>query len=165
MKIEGGMKKAGLLTTSAFLAFVGTAQAMDVMDNDNATYGTLDALSNACVSYREKDVNNCVGTVIQMTNNVASTLKHDISEIPVSKIDFACLDNFQNINTAIKQGRYVGNTPLYVLEGFLAARFCLEAVERETKERNISFLPGARGLLHEMIDNAEQGKLVFRPQI
>lgn len=166
------MKQSSALTTAALLAFLGTtADAMELYDNENATRGTFNALSAACISYREKDIQNCVGATIQMTNNVAHTLKQDIEKIPAfqgsvpatrARLDYACLHNFQNINTAVQQGRYDGKTPLYVQEGFLAARFCLEAIEHETNARDINFLPGARGLLHEMIDAAENGKLVFR---
>lgn len=169
------MKQNATLAAAAFAAFLGTtASAAELYDNDVATRETLNALSNACVSYREKDINNCVGKTIELTNNVAHTLKLDMSKIPafdgkkrdvIRRIDFACLNNFQNVNTAIAQGRYNGNTQLYVQEGFLASRFCLQAIERETSARDINFLPGARALLHEMIDTAEQEKLVFRHRI
>lgn len=156
------MKQRTFLPALALsLALAFQSHAAEIMEIEGASDQVRNAFVENCVSYKEKDVINCVKTTIFQTAQLTKAFENKLPDAPLTAVHRNCTENFNNINQASLDGDYINNTPLFVQDGFLASRLCVQTIEVEGKKNGVDFLPSVRREIERVISNAEKGVIDF----
>lgn len=163
--------KAFAISLPMAFSQAASAQSPVIVDTLNNARRVDHYLADNCRSYRDSDVENCVNTQMELTLGLANAFQEYLDRhVPFHRAARPLAENCQNNFNAIvaltppdvissNPQRYL---PLFVRHGFLGSRQCLETIESIGRSYGIDYMPTSRELLHDMIDNAEQGRLVFR---
>ncbi len=156
------------------VAFHATAQDQVIIDSENNRNMVEDTLAAACTSTMSKQVLNCTATQMESTRALSEALDTYLSgnapnPVASEKLYLDCAANFRAIDSQFEQTQitesYEAAVAQYFEYGFRGSLKCLQTIESVSAAYNIDYMPSVRDILHDMIDNARNGRIIPRISI
>lgn len=150
-------------------SFHASAQTDTVIDSEKNRAVIEESLSAACVSTMADDVLICTATQMEATRSLSESFARYLSQntndnAAQREIDGDCTSNFRAIDsqfeqTQVEQG-YETALSQYFEYGFRGSLRCLQTIEAIAERNDVNYMPSARRVLHDMIDDARNGRIV-----
>lgn len=155
--------------TTLSVTFHASAQAERIIDSNENRVIIEESLSAACISTMADDVLLCTATQMEATRSLSEAFSTYLSlntndTSAQREINADCTANFRAIDllfeqTQIQQG-YETALSQYFEFGFRGSLKCLQTIENIADRNGLDYMPSVRRVLHNMINDAQNGRIL-----